>query len=555
MADGSEITQKTDHESSRETDIEFHLAEYFEALAEAIPDRTALIVEGQKKTYTDLDKLANQVGHFFTKHGVAKNDHVALYLLNSVEHVTAIIGLLKISAPSINVNYRYTGPELKHILNDSDSVAVLVDEPEHQEILASILPDLTKLRTVMVVGYSATDVLCEAAKAADVALVHFADYIHESDEMDFTGRSGDDIFVMYTGGTTGYPKGVMWRHHDFFMKPLSGGNAYGDARRNYEDVKSGAADFPEMINVNCAPLIHGAAMFSLFTFFGMGGSTILMRQFDAEKAVRLVAEHSAQVMVIVGDGMGSPIADYMEELKDEIDMSSLFSISSGGAVWSNGVRERMLAVKPDLYLRDSFGASESGNDGEFAIDANGNLTMPSSQHITVLGLDNEPLEPGSDEIGMIARIGHVPLGYYNDPDKTERTFVTLSDGRRASILGDMGRLDAEGMITFLGRGSGCINTGGEKVFPEEVEAALHAHPQVTDALVVGVPDERYGSKVGAVVALRDSNGATIENLQEHCRTMLAGYKIPKTIVFVDEVKRTPAGKANYKWAKETVEAE
>jgi acyl-CoA synthetase (AMP-forming)/AMP-acid ligase II len=277
-----------------------------------------------------------------------------------------------------------------------------------------------------------------------------------------------------------------------------------------------------------------------------------MRSFDPEKVVRSIESDKVNVILIVGDGMGSPLADAMAELKDEVDMSALFSITSGGAIWSVAVRERMRAVKPDLLLRDNFGASESGNDGAFEVREDGTLAMPPSPKMTVLDEKLEVIEPGSGEVGMIARIGNVPLGYYGDEEKSARTFPTLPDGTRVSVLGDMAHVEADGTIVFLGRGSQCINTGGEKVFAEEVEAALHAHPAVADALVVAAPDERMGQKVSAVVAVRpDKPAPTLDDIQEHCRTMLAGYKIPRLLVLVDEIKRTPAGKADYRWAKET----
>jgi len=239
----------------------------------------------------------------------------------------------------------------------------------------------------------------------------------------------------------------------------------------------------------------------------------------------------------------------MERQSGTTDMSSLFSITSGGAIWSKHVRDRIVAVKPDILLRDNFGASESGNDGEIMMDADGNLSVPPTEKMMIVDERfNQITEP--NEPGYIARVGNVPLGYYKDEEKSARTFPTLPDGRRISVLGDMGYLTEDKHIVFQGRGSQCINSGGEKVYAEEVEAALHAHPAISDALVVPVPDERYGQRVGAVASLRDgASEPSLEEVQAHCRETLAGYKVPRSIVFVDEVKRTPAGKADYKWAK------
>lgn len=532
---------------------QFNLADIFETVTDAVGERVALTYEGEDFTYLELEALSNQVAHLLADNGVGAGDHVALYLKNSVEHVTSILGLIKVRASPINVNYRYTEPELEYIFTNSDSTAIVVEEAEHQEILAGMLPSLPKVTTVYVIG-PIESVLSDAAAANGKALVPFSDFESKSSDRDFAPRTGDELYVLYTGGTTGYPKGVMWRHDDFFHKPLSGGNPYGtEARTSLEEVATGAKEFPGLAFLIAAPLMHGAASYSLFTFFTLGSRVVLMRQFDAEKMIRSVETDKTQVILIVGDGMGLPLAEAMEKLKDEVDMSSLFSITSGGGLWSVPVRNRMLAVKPDLLLRDNFGASESGNDGAFEIDEAGNLRMPPSDKMKVLDESLNEITPGSDEVGLIARVGHVPMGYYNDPEKTAKTFPTLADGTRVSVLGDMGKVEADGTIVFLGRGSGCINTGGEKVFAEEVEAALHGHPAVGDALVAPAPDERLGQRVAAVVSLRaGAETPTVDEIRDHCRKTLAGYKVPKTIVFVDEIKRTPAGKADYKWAKETV---
>ncbi|WP_018178288.1 AMP-binding protein [Jongsikchunia kroppenstedtii] len=534
---------------------QFNLADIFETVTDAVGERVALTYEGQNFTYLELEALSNQVAHLLADNGVGAGDHVALYLKNSVEHVTSILGLIKVRASPINVNYRYTEPELEYIFTNSDSTAIVVEEAEHQEVLAGLLPSLPKVATVYVIG-PIESVLRDAAAANGKALVAFSDFETRSTDRDFEPRTGDELYVLYTGGTTGYPKGVMWRHDDFFHKPLSGGNPYGtDARTTLEEVATGAKEFPGLAFLIAAPLMHGAASYSLFTFFTLGSRVVLMRQFDAEKMIRSVETDKTQVILIVGDGMGLPLAEAMEKLKDEVDMSSLFSITSGGGLWSVPVRNRMLAVKPDLLLRDNFGASESGNDGAFEIDDAGNLRMPPTDKMKVLDESLNEITPGSDEVGLIARIGHVPMGYYNDPEKTAKTFPTLADGTRVSVLGDMGKVEADGTIVFLGRGSGCINTGGEKVFAEEVEAALHGHPAVGDALVAPAPDERLGQRVAAVVSLRaGAEAPSVDEIRDHCRKTLAGYKVPKTVVFVDEIKRTPAGKADYKWAKETVAA-
>ncbi|MFE4502408.1 AMP-binding protein [Rhodococcus sp. NPDC056743] len=529
--------------------MQFNLADVFETVASAVPDRIALSYEGETLSYAQLDAEANRTAHLLARAGVSPGEHVALFLKNSVEHVTSILGLIKIRAVPINVNYRYTPAELEYIFTNSDSVAVVVELPEHQRVLASLFGACPMVRTVIVIGEISAE-LTAAAKAHEVSVLSFAESREMSPEGEFDSRSGDDLYLLYTGGTTGYPKGVMWRHDDFFRKPLSGGNPYGEGtRQDLAEIASAAKEFPELSFLIAAPLMHGAALYSLFTFFTLGARVVLRRDFDPKKVVEAIEKDSVQVILIVGDGMGLPLVDEMERRQGEVDLSSLFSITSGGAIWSVSVRERMLAVKPDLLLRDNFGASETGNDGAFSVDEAGNLRMPPSPNMILVDERLDEIAAGSEDVGYIARIGNVPLGYYKDAEKTARTFPTLADGTRLSVLGDMGKVEADGTIVFLGRGSQCINTGGEKVFAEEVEAALHAHPSIVDALVVPAPDERMGQQVAAVIAIYpDAPELTLEAVQEHCRKMLAGYKIPRTIVLVEEVKRTPAGKADYRWA-------
>lgn len=529
--------------------MQFNLADVVETVASSVPDRVALTYEDQDFTYAQLDAEANRAAHLLATAGISRGDHVSLFLKNSVEHVTSILGLIKIRAVPINVNYRYTPSELEYIFVNSDSVAVVVELPEHQRVLAALLESCPLIRSVVVVGET-TDELRVAAEDRGVAVVAFSDAADLPATSEFAARSGDDVYLLYTGGTTGYPKGVMWRHDDFFRKPLSGGNPYGDEpRRDLAEVAAAAKEFPELAFLIAAPLMHGAALYSLFTFFTLGARVVLRRDFDPAKVVEAIEKDRVQVILIVGDGMGLPLVDEMERRQGEVDYSSLFSITSGGALWSTSVRDRMLAVKPDLLLRDNFGASESGNDGAFTVDEHGSLRMPPSPNMILVDERLDEIPWGSDEVGYIARIGNVPLGYYKDEEKTARTFPTRSDGTRLSVLGDMGRVEADGTIVFLGRGSQCINTGGEKVFAEEVEAALHAHPSVADALVVPVPDARLGQRVAAVIATYPGTPElTLESVQEHCRETLAGYKIPRSMVVVDEVRRTPAGKADYRWA-------
>ncbi|WP_182526539.1 AMP-binding protein [Nocardioides dongkuii] len=529
--------------------MKFNLASVFETVADAVPDRVALSYEGRDLTYTEFDREATQVGHLFASGGVAPGEHVAIFLKNCVEHVTAMVGLLKVRAVPINVNYRYTAAELEYLFTNSDSVAVVVEEPAHQQVLASILEQLPEVRAVYVVG-SVDASLATAAAERDVAVVDFGGWRDQSAERDFGERTGEEHYVLYTGGTTGYPKGVVWTHDDLFHKPLSGGNPYGDPHPDLAAIATAAQAMPPISFLIAAPLMHGAASYAMFFYFIFGGRLVMLRDFDPTKIVDGIAHEGLQSLLIVGDAMGMPLADEMERRKDDVDYSALFMFTSGGAIWSQACRERFRTLAPNAMQRDNFGASESGNDGEITLDEGGNLRVPATDKMLVVDDQLAEMPAGPEHVGLISRLGPVPQGYYKDDEKTARTFRTLPDGRRCSVLGDMGYRDHDGSIVFLGRGSQCINTGGEKVYVEEVENVLHGHPDIADVLVVAVPDERLGERVAAVVSVRDGREPSLDDVQRHAREALAGYKVPRDLVVVPEVKRTPAGKADYRWAKE-----
>ena len=509
------------------TNPEMNQALVFEAIVDKIPDNLLLTMDGEDFTYRQIDDLANQMGHVLRAHGTEPGDHVALYMKNSTPHMAAIIATMKIRVAGINVNYRYTPAELVYLFNDSQSTGVLVDA-EFAETMAAAAPKLETVKTIFSVG-GVPEVLATACAENGIAVVDLdTEMSAASTARDFEPARGDDKWIVYTGGTTGFPKGVQWNHSDYYYACLSGGNPYGEKRHSPAEVAEHINPEGGFKVVVSAPLMHGAGLFTLLTFVNLG-----------------------QMLVFVGDGMAVPITDAIVANKDKLDFSSLFMVASGGGIWSKATRDRLLEVLPNIMTRDNFGASESGNDGELAISEKAELTLPSSARIGLINESNQPINPGSDEIGYIVRRGHVPVGYWNDPEKTAKTFPEVG-GRRVSVLGDMGQIREDGTIVFLGRGSGCINTGGEKVFPEEVEQAIKAHPAVHDALVAGAPDERFGQKVAAVVSFREGQSATNEELTTFLRESLANYKVPKTIVDVPEIRRSPAGKADYKWAKDQV---
>jgi acyl-CoA synthetase (AMP-forming)/AMP-acid ligase II len=283
---------------------------------------------------------------------------------------------------------------------------------------------------------------------------------------------------------------------------------------------------------------------ALFT----GSKTILMRRFDAMDALRTIDREKPMIVAVVGDAIARPLADAIRAHGAGYDLSSFKVLGSGGAILSRSVQEDFAELIPDIHINNGFGASESGVDGNISVGDDGLMRLAADPRVTVVDAAMKPIPPGSDEVGYVARSGNVPLGYHNDPEKTARTFPVV-DGTRWTVLGDMARVEADGTVVVLGRGSGCINTGGEKVFPEEVEQALKSHPAVMDALVAGVPDDRFGERVAAVVELRPDASATAGDLRAHCREHLAGYKLPATVTFTDAVVRSPSGKADYRWAK------
>lgn len=529
-------------------------ADVFECVADKQPERPCVSFDGELFTYREFDDYANRFAHAFLELGVRRDDRVALVMRNVPEHLGSIVGLMKISAAAVNTNFMYAAAEIANILADSSAVGVVV-ESEFADTVAEAIGSVPELRFVVSVGEPG-DALKEAAERSGIALVDSAEALAAaSRQRPENTRSGDDKWILYTGGTTGHPKGVVWRAADYYYACLSGGNPYGEPRNSPQEVADNT--FEGFRAFVAAPLMHGAGMFTFFTFLNLGAYVALQRTFDPERILRATAEEKAAVLVIVGDGMGVPIADELREMTaagDAPDLSGLFMISSGGGIWSAANQAAFSELLPNVGFRDNVGASESGNDGEMKFDEAGRLKLEAGRGILVVDLDLEPMEPGTGEIGYIVRTGHLPLEYLGDPDKSAQTFVEIG-GRRASLLGDMGLLEADGSITFLGRGSGCINTGGEKVFPEEVESTLKLHPAVFDALVVGAPDPRFGESVAAVVSVREGfEDPGAEELREHVRGHLAGYKAPRQVVVVDQVKRSPAGKADYRWAKSQVEA-
>ncbi|XVQ82003.1 acyl-CoA synthetase [Microbispora siamensis] len=522
-----------------------NVASLFEAVAAAIPERLALVCDARRLSFAELDARANALANQLLAAGVRPYEHVGVHMLNGVEFVEALLACLKIRAVPININYRYTDRELHYVYEDAGLVALVIGG-EFAASAAALADRCPKLRHVVVV-----DDGTQAPHWPDSISV--ADYEKAVATRPATApmageRTADDHYVLYTGGTTGMPKGVVWRHEDFYFAALKGGNHYGPPYRTAEELAAAAAVTTPISYLLTAPLMHGAAAYTLFSSLLAGSVTILMRRFDPVETLRLIEREHAMIVTVVGDAIARPLVDAIREHGADHDLSSMKVLGSGGALLSRSVREEAAALIPGLYVNDGFGSSESGVDGTLGIGPDGLMRLAAGPRIRVVDENFQQVEPGSGRLGYVARTGNVPLRYHNDPDKSAKTFPVV-DGVRWAVLGDMARVEDDGTIVLLGRGSGCINTGGEKVFPEEVEQALKSHPAVMDALVAGVPDERFGERVAAVVELRPGATAGVEELRAHCRTQIAGYKVPASIVVVDVVERSPSGKADYRWAK------
>jgi fatty-acyl-CoA synthase len=516
----------------------YNLADLLEILAEAGPDRPALVAGDRRLSYGELDRRANQVGHHLARHGIEPGEHVAILAYNRAEWLETMLGVFKIRAVPIPVNYRYVAGELHHVLADSDSVA-LVGERSLLARVQDIRHGLSKLRHIVIMEDG-------GAEPIDGAVSYEEALAAESPEAGFPPRSSDDRYILYTGGTTGYPKGVEWRCEDIFFAALGGGNSLGDPIGSPEELAGNAAK-PAMAVLDCAPVMHGAGQWVAFMGLFSGAKVVLSTDhgFDPATVLGLVEREQANVLMIVGDVMARPLA---EELgRGSYDLSSLVAVASGGAPLTAGAREALRTHLPDVMFLDNYGASETGACGPSVEGAEGTASFRMNDSVTVVDNDLRPVAPG--RTGRLARTGHIPLGYYNDPDKTASTFFTDAGGRRWSVPGDFATLREDGTIVLLGRGSLVINTGGEKVYPEEVEVALKGHPGVHDAIVVGLPDDRFGQRVAAVVAPVAGARPTLEDLAEHCRGRLAGYKLPRQLEFVTEVRRTAVGKPDYAWAR------
>ena len=529
-----------------------NIADLAEHAIDAVPDRVALICGDDEITYAGLEEKANRLAHYLIDHGVKKDDKVGLYCRNRIEIVIAMLGIVKAGAILVNVNYRYVEGELRYLFDNSDMVA-LVHELQYSERVANVLPDTPNVKTVLVIDDGST---VPAQAYQGYGGVEFYQAIAEgSPERDFGTRSADDIYLLYTGGTTGFPKGVMWRHEDIYRVLLGGTDfATGEFVADEYDHAKQAAAAPPMIRFPIPPMIHGATQSATWMALFTGGTVVLSPEFDAEGVWSAIEQHKVNLLFFTGDAMARPLLDALES--SERDLSSLFLLSSTAALFSPSLKEKFLELLPNRVITDSIGSSETGFGGTSVVakgqSGGGGPRVTIDKKTVVLDDDGNEVVPGSGVRGILAKRGNIPVGYYKDEKKTAETFRTIN-GVRYAIPGDYAQVESDGTVTMLGRGSVSINSGGEKIYPEEVEGALKGHPDVFDALVVGVPDPRYGQHVAAVVAPRKGTHPTLAELDAFVRRDIAGYKVPRSLWIVDEVKRSPAGKPDYKWAKEQTE--
>ena len=518
-----------------------NFADLFEHAADAFPERLAVACGDRQVTYRELDERSNALAHHLAGIGVRPGDHVGLYARNSIEAIETLIASCKLRAAAVNINYRYVENELRYMFADSD-LAALVHDRQFAPLVAAVAPDSAGLHGTVVIDDGADVDIGDGTEYAAVLA-------SASPERDFPARSDDDVYLIYTGGTTGYPKGVMWRNEDIW-RTLAGGIDFATGiplPDEWEQSRRGS-EGSGMVKLCAAPIIHGNAQVAALAGLFGGDTIVLLPQFDAHEIWRAVERRKVNLLVIIGDAMARPLVEAYSA--GGYDSSSLLAISSSAALFSPVVKDACAAALPNVVITEAIGSTETGFAGLSFVIAGapqrGGPTVTPGPDTIVLDDAGRPAGPG--HVGRLARGGHVPLGYYKDPAKTAAMFAEV-DGKRYAVPGDLARVEADGTVTLLGRGNTCVNSGGEKIFPEEVEGALKSHAGVFDALVIGVPDERLGQRVAALVQPREGRDLDLAALQAHLRGQIAGYKVPRSVWLVDSIGRGPSGKPDYGWAR------
>lgn len=543
-----------------DTTTTFTVPAVAKAVAAAIPDRELIIQGDRRYTYAQVIDRSNRLAAYLHSQGLGCHtersalaghevgqDLLGLYAYNGNEFVEALLGSFQARVAPFNVNFRYVKSELQYLLADSGATALLYHAAFAPRV-AEILPDLPQLRVLIQIADDSGNDLLDGAIDYEAALASV------SPEPPAVQHSADDLYVLYTGGTTGMPKGVLWRQHDIFMTSFGGRNLMtGEPSASVDEIVERAAAGPGTKLMILPPLIHGAAQWSVMTAITTGQSVVfptVVDHLDADDVVRTIEREKVMVVTVVGDAMARPLVAAIE--KGIADVSSLAVVANGGALLTPYVKQRLIEVLPNAVVVDGVGSSETGaqmhhmsSSGAVATGTfnAGPDTFVAAEDLTAI------LEPGHDGMGWLAQRGYVPLGYKGDAAKTAKTFPVIG-GVRYAVPGDRARHGTDGSVELLGRDSVTINSGGEKIFVEEVETAIASHPAVADVVVAGRPSERWGQEVVAVVALAQGASAEVDELVAHAAQSLARYKLPKAIVFRPVIERSPSGKADYRWARE-----
>jgi fatty-acyl-CoA synthase len=543
--------------------VQFDLARAFDTLVESLADRECLIWRDRRLTYADVAERSKRLAAYLhaqglgirrTREGLAGHesgqDHVALALYNGNEYLEAMLGSYRARVAPFNVNYRYVGEELRYLLTDAKPRALIL-HASLAPILSEVLPTLDSPPEILLqVSDESGNALLEGAVDYEEALAT------SSPQGAPVDPSPDDLYILYTGGTTGMPKGVLWRQHDIFMAAM-GGRKVGtwEIVTSYEGITERLAESMPLRLLLLPPLMHGAAQWAAFMLMAQGATIIFPddpRRVDPDDVWRTVERERANTMTIVGDAVLRPLIMQLDE--KSYDLSSFFAVGNGGAPLTPAVRELALARLPNLVISDSAGSSETGAQMYVVTGRDGaaGTFLPGPGTVVVNEAMTSLLDPGHEGNGWLAQTGSVPLGYLGDPEKTARTFPVV-DGVRYSIPGDRARHLDDGQIELLGRDSVTVNSGGEKIFVEEVERAIAGHPAVADVVVAGRPSERWGQEVVAMVQLAAGDewaGTSAGSIVDHASGFIARYKLPKAVAFVPLVQRSPSGKADYRWAAE-----
>ena len=531
--------------------MSMQFANVWERVSDTVGDEIALINGEDKLTWASFDSKAAKIATILEEHGLKSDSKVGIYLHNSNEYLEVQYGVFKIEGVPINVNYRYKENELVYLLDNSDAEAVFF-QGCYAERISAIKEQLPKVKVYVQID-DGTEPLMESA-------IDYENSISSSKEQIRFDRTEDNIYMLYTGGTTGMPKGVMYKHGSFIPSMLKTAFAMGfEVPEDMNDLEkiivNAQANNALTVSMPACPLMHGTGMW-LGAFLPMfsGGAVVTISDLglNPKNVWQEVEKHKINSLVIVGDAFAKPLLDELKNAKENSNpyqISSLRAMISSGVMWSSEIKDGLLAMH-DMTLFDAMGSTEGGMGSSVS-----NREMPAktakfalNPGVIVLSDDGKEVEPGSDKMGKIGTSGLVPEGYFKDEKKSAETFKEIN-GVRYSFPGDYATVNADGTINLLGRGSNCINTAGEKVYPEEVEEAIKKHPNVYDCLVVGLQDDKYGQRVVAIASLEENSALEEGELIDFTREQLSGYKLPKQILFVKEVMRAPNGKANYKWAK------